>query len=83
MSAKTEYDIKFSKIDDIKKQKIQGDENSAEEVRNRSMERLLETKKRAAFEPQMKRARNNGSETAIQLIKKNYENEREIRLKQL
>ena len=82
MCAKAEYDIKFSKIDDIKKQKIQGDENSAEEVRNRSMERLLETKKREAFEPQMKRARNKCSET-IQLIKENYENEREIRLKQL
>ena len=46
LSTKTEYDIKFSKLDDRKKQKIEDDENSAEAVRNRSMERLSETKKR-------------------------------------
>ena len=46
------------------------------------MERLSETKKREAVEPQAKRARNNGSET-IQLMKEKYENEREIRLKEL
>ena len=62
--------------------KIEDDENSVEAVQNRSMERLSETTKIEAVEPQMKRARNNGSET-IQLMKEKYENEREIRLKGL
>ena len=62
--------------------KIEDDENSVEAVQNRSMEILSETKKIEAVEPQMKRARNNGSET-IQLMKEKYENEREIRLKGL
>ena len=82
MYAKIEYDIKFRKLDDKKKQKIEDDESSAEAVRNRSMERLSVTKKREPVEPQTKRARNNGSET-IQLMKEKYENEREIRLKEL
>ena len=56
LSAKTEYDIKFSKLDDKKKQKTEDDENSGEAVRNRFMERLSETKKRQAVEPQTKRA---------------------------
>ena len=37
-----------------KKDKIEDDENSAEAVQNRSMERLSETKKREAVEPQTK-----------------------------
>ena len=49
LSAKTEYDIKFSKLDDKKKQKIEDDEYSAEAVRNRSTERLSETKKRGCW----------------------------------
>ena len=82
LSAKTDYDIKFSKLDDKKKQKTEDDKNSADTVRNKFMERLSETKKREAVELQMKRARNNGSET-IQLMKEKYENEREIRMKEL
>ena len=62
--------------------KIEDDENSVEAVQNRSMERLSETTKIEAVEPQMKRARNNGSKT-IQFMKEKYENEREIRLKGL
>ena len=62
--------------------KIEDHEISIEAVQNRSMERLSETTKIEAVEPQMKRARNNGSET-IQLMKEKYENEREIRLKGL
>ena len=38
--------------------------------------------RREAVGPQTKRARNNGSET-IQMMKEKYENEREIRLKEL
>ena len=49
LSAKTEYDIKFSKLDDKKKQKIEDNEKSAEAVRNRSTERLSETKKRGCW----------------------------------
>ena len=52
--AKTEYDIKFRKKYNKKKEKIEDDENSAEAVRNRSMERLSETEKREAVEPQTK-----------------------------
>ena len=62
--------------------KIEDHEISIEAVQNRSMERLSETTKIEAVEPQMKRARNNGSET-IQLMKGKYEKEREIRLKGL
>ena len=62
--------------------KIEDHQISIEAVQNRSMERLSETTKIEAVEPQMKRARNNGSET-IQLMKEKYENEREIRLKGL
>ena len=62
--------------------KIEDHEISIEAVQNRSMERLSETTKIEAVEPQIKRARNNGSET-IQLMKEKYENEREIRLKGL
>ena len=41
--------------------KRKDDENSAEAVQNRSMERLSEIKKSEAVEPQTKRDRNNGS----------------------
>ena len=43
LSAKSEYEIKFSKLEI---QKIEDNENSAEAVQNRSMKRLLETKNR-------------------------------------
>ena len=62
--------------------KRKDDENSAEAVQNRSMERLSEIKKREAVEPQTKRDRNNGSE-ATQLRGEKYENDREIGLKEL
>ena len=61
MSARTGYNIKFSKLGDKKKQKIKDAENSAAAVRNRSMEILSKTKKIETVEPQTKRARNNGS----------------------
>ena len=75
MSAKTEYDIKFSKVVDKKKQKIEDDENSAEAARNRFTDGLPETKKRKTVESQTKKARNNGFET-IHLMQEKYENER-------
>ena len=62
--------------------KRKDDENSAEAVQNRSMERLSEIKQIEAVEPQTKRDRNNGSE-ATQLRGEKYENDREIRMKEL
>ena len=71
-----------SKLDDKKKQKIEDDENSAEAVRNRSMERLSETNKRETVDPQTKQARKNGSAT-VHLIKEEYKNDTEIRPEEL
>ena len=78
----TEYDIKFIKLDGKKKKKIEDDGNYSEAVWNRFKERLSETKKKEAVEPQTKRVRSNASET-IQLMKERYENVTEIRLKEL